>query len=114
MNKKSTNYNLIGARIKSARENMHITQEELATLIGCTSQHISVIERGIKIPRLVTFIKIINALHIPPDILLQDNIPTIEIDPCAKEISMLIKSASNNKKQCILRIVKILLEDDSE
>lgn len=62
----------IGYRIKKAREHLHITQEQLAEIIGCTTQHISAIERGIKLPRLDTFVCIANALHISSDVLLQD------------------------------------------
>ena len=108
------NYRTIGRRIKYIRENNNMTQAELASYIGCTSQHISVIERGIKIPKLDTFIKITNALHISSDILLQDTLIPTEIDPCAKEILLLMQSASSIKKQRILKIIKILLEDVSE
>lgn len=62
----------IGYRIKKARERLHMTQEQLAEIIGCTTQHVSAMERGIKLPRLDTFVCIANALHISSDVLLQD------------------------------------------
>ena len=37
----------IGSRIKAARENKKITQEELAALLDMSTTHISVIERGV-------------------------------------------------------------------
>lgn len=92
------NYHMIGRRIKYIRENNNMTQAELASYVGCTSQHISVIERGIKLPKLDTFVKIINALHISSDILLQDMINPVEIDLCNYEISLLIQSVPSSKK----------------
>lgn len=41
----------VGQRIKAAREKKGLTQEELAALIDFSTTHISVIERGTKIPR---------------------------------------------------------------
>ena len=49
-----------------------MTQTELAETIGCTPQHISAIERGIKTPKLETFAEICTALNVPPNLLLCD------------------------------------------
>ena len=53
----------IGTRIKEAREAKGFTQEQLAEIVGLSSTHMSVIERGVKAPKLETFIKIANALN---------------------------------------------------
>ena len=52
-----------------------MTQRDLANAIGCTSQHISAIERGAKTPTLETFVAIASALRVPVDVLLQDVLP---------------------------------------
>ena len=65
----------IGERIQIAREERCITQLELAKKVGCTSQHISAIERGAKTPTLETFVAIAAALRVPADVLLQDVLP---------------------------------------
>lgn len=52
-----------------------MTQRSLAETIGCTSQHISAIERGAKTPTLETFTAIASALGVPADVLLQDVLP---------------------------------------
>lgn len=62
----------LGARIQFHRAQANITQAELAEIIGCTSQHISAIERGIKTPKLETFAEICMALNVPPNLLLCD------------------------------------------
>lgn len=65
----------VGERIQIAREECGMTQRALAEAIGCTSQHISAIERGAKTPTLETFVAIASALRVPADVLLQDVLP---------------------------------------
>lgn len=62
----------IGSRIKAAREKKHLTQEDLAAIVNLSPTHVSVIERGVKPPKLETFVKIANALEVSADSLLQD------------------------------------------
>ena len=62
----------IGKRIKSAREKKGLTQEQLAEQVNLSPMHISVIERGNKLPRLETLINIANVLDVSADTLLQD------------------------------------------
>ena len=42
----------VGQRIKAAREKKNMTQEDLAACIDISPTHVSVIERGTKIPRM--------------------------------------------------------------
>lgn len=44
----------VGNRIKEAREQAHLTQEDLAEIVDTSPTHMSVIERGAKTPRLDT------------------------------------------------------------
>ena len=45
-----------------ARKNARLTQEELAKRIGANKSYISRIEKGITVPSVATFYRIINAL----------------------------------------------------
>ena len=85
----------IGLRIKAARENAHITQDQFAASIGCTIQHISVIERGVKAPRLDTFVRMANILGVSADVLLQD---VLECSPdvLASEFSSAVIATAAN------------------
>ena len=65
----------VGERIQIAREERYMTQLGLANTVGCTPQHISAIERGVKTPTLETFVAIANVLRVPADVLLQDVMP---------------------------------------
>lgn len=62
----------IGRRIKLAREQRGLTQEELAEALDMSPMHISVLERGAKPPKLETLVNIANVLHVSADLLLQD------------------------------------------
>lgn len=101
----------IGTRIREAREAKHLTQEQLAEMVGVSPTHMSVIERGVKGPRLRTFIAIANALDTTSDSLLLDvlnNSVQIEVTELSRQIGKL----SPKEQQKILKIVSVLVEDD--
>ena len=62
----------VGQRIKVAREAKNLTQEELAALVNLSTTHVSVIERGLKVTKLDTFVAIANALDVSAAALLID------------------------------------------
>lgn len=65
----------LGERIRIARDERCVSQRDLSETVGCTSQYISAIERGKKVPTLETFVAIATALKVPADVLLQDVMP---------------------------------------
>lgn len=99
----------IGSRIKAAREKKKITQEELAELLGMSTTHISVIERGVKPPKLETFIRIANVLGVSSDYLLMDIIDN-PADVVAGELSEIITKLSQKEKEKALTIIRVLSE----
>lgn len=101
----------IGQQIKHARENAHLSQEELGCIVHCTTQHISAIERGIKVPRMDTFLNIANALHVSADLLLQDELAYLTY-PSTDEISMLISSLSEFDRQRIVRSLRAFVQEE--
>ena len=62
----------VAKRVAEARRARGMTQEELAAKADVSPTHISVLERGVKLPNLDTFIAIANALEVSADYLLQD------------------------------------------
>ena len=99
----------IGSRIKAAREQAQLTQEELAEIIDISPTHMSVIERGVKTPKLDTFVKIVNALNISSDALLQDVIAPIN-DNILSELSTRIGGLSQKEQNRILNAIRALTE----
>ena len=103
---------IIGKRIKTAREAAQITQEALAEAVGCTAKHIGAIERGIKTPRLDTFIIIANTTGVSADYLLQDllNKP---VDSLAGELSAAAAPLSPEMQRRILKALRAFSQRDT-
>lgn len=103
----------VGTRIKKARETASLTQEQLAEMVGLSASHISVVERGVKAPRLETFVEIANALGVTADSLLIDVLDhAMEIS--ASELSEQIKRLSPKAQEKTLKVVQVLVECESE
>ena len=95
----------IGQRIKKAREAANITQEELAQAVGCTAKHIGAIERGLKTPRLDTFIIIANTTGASADLLLQDLINS-PVDSLAGELAAAVAPLSPELQVRVLKALR--------
>lgn len=99
----------IGSRIKAAREQAHLTQEDLAEIIDISPTHMSVIERGVKTPKLDTFVKIANALNLSSDALLQDVVVPVN-DSIIAELSARIGRMPQKDQERILNAIRALTE----
>ena len=99
----------IGARIKAARERVHLTQEQLAEIIDISPTHMSVIERGVKTPKLDTFVRIANALGVSTDALLEDVVVPVN-DSIMAELSARIGRMSQKDQERILNAIRALTE----
>ncbi|MBQ3194021.1 MAG: helix-turn-helix transcriptional regulator [Oscillospiraceae bacterium] len=99
----------IGARIKAARERAGMTQEDLAAELEMSPTHISVLERGLKAPKLETLVNIANALHVSSDMLLQD-VVLYAADGLASELSAAITKLSPKEQERILNAIRALTE----
>ena len=66
----------LGKRIRESRISKGYTQQELADRAEIGVVYISEIERGIKMPSLNIFIKIVDALDVSADYVLRDEIPS--------------------------------------
>lgn len=105
----SMNQKAIGRRIKIARENKRLTQEQLAELVDLSPMHVSVIERGVKLPKLETLINIANVLDVSADVLLQDVVNN-QTKLCASEASELIKQLPREDQRRVLAALRSFVE----
>lgn len=110
-------YKLLGQRIRTARLAAGLSHEQLAEIVGLTSQHIShteVASTKISLPALV---KIANALHTSVDKLLSDSIHDSEIhlmgevqmvfsDCDPDEVYVMLEAANAVKKAIRVRKLK--------
>ena len=97
----------VGQRIKAAREKKSMTQEDLAARINISPTHVSVIERGTKIPRIDTFVAIANVLEVSADELLVDVVDRAA-SGVACELSDAIDTLPREEKQRVLNAVSAL------
>ena len=80
----------IGLKIKQYRKNAAMSQSELSEKVGMTEKNLSNIERGLQLPVLGSFFKIVKVLNIPLsefDLSTQDNVEPIKL-ALLKEISV--------------------------
>ena len=102
---------LVGRRISTVRKAKNLTQEELASLAGISATHIGVIERGLKMPNLGSFVNIANALEVSADVLLQDVVDrSYESSP--NELSRLISKQTPQMQRKVYKAIKALVDED--
>ncbi len=110
-------YVLLGQKIRAARISAGLSQEQLAEMVGLTSQHISHTEVASTKVSLPSLIKIANALHTSVDRLLSDSIhdskaylmddvEMIFSDCDPDEIYVMLEAANAVKKSLRVRKLK--------
>lgn len=97
----------VGRRIKAAREKAGLTQEDLAAKANLSTTHISCIERGVKPPKLDTFVTIANAIGISSDVLLQDVLDQVGAND-KTDIAMAIDSLTYEDQIRVRKIIRAL------
>lgn len=105
MNKSS-----IGQNIKKKREARSWNQEELASRTNLSAPYIGMIERGEKMPRLETFIRIANVLDSTTDELLEGVIDRgyeIRMTKYTEKIQKLSKEEQNK----VYKVLDVMLEE---
>ena len=97
----------LGERIKARREELELTQLQLARALGVTPQYISVIEKNKRAPSLDSLAKLAQELGVTTDYLITgkenvitDIIPVIKAD---KTLDLEVKNA-------LVRLVQALYE----
>lgn len=100
----------VGQRIQKARENAGLRQDELARRVGLTPNYLSAVERGMKVPRLETFIRIINELGVSADEILQD-VLDVEVRERASQLEERIKGLEETDRDKVLRVLETMIGD---
>ncbi|MCI8471798.1 MAG: helix-turn-helix transcriptional regulator [Clostridiales bacterium] len=62
----------LGIKIRKCRQARHLSQNELAEKAEISTRYLGDIERGAKIPKLSTFINLLNAMNVSADYVLMD------------------------------------------
>lgn len=100
----------IGKRIQASRTAAGIKQEELAEMVEISTNYLSAIEREVKIPKLDTLIRIINALQISADEILQDVVDRSLETKCT-QLEEMMQGLPRKERERIIRVVEVLIEE---
>lgn len=90
-----------GKRVKQRREELGLSQEQLAAKIGVSSNYISTVECGTTFPRFDKLIKIINGLEISADPLFQDSLEFIPEDPTTLLVKRIVELTDDEQERII-------------
>lgn len=99
----------IGKRIREKRIERSWSQEELAEKANLSPVYIGMIERGEKIPRMETFIRLANILRVTSDDLLQDVLEQEHIIKLSKYMDEVEELDTDDRKR-LYRIIEAYLE----
>lgn len=97
----------VGLKIKQCRNNLGITQEELADAIGISQSYLGQVERGVRGINIENLIKTANALDVSADYLLSDYL-TKNINDLDAKWSNIIKGKAPQDKETYISLVKDL------
>ena len=99
----------IGENIRRYRNGKKLRQEDLAELVGVSTNYIGSLERGEKIPSLETFITIVNCLGVSSDMLLADVVDAGYAVKASK-LSARLEQVNTEERQRICAVVETLLK----
>ena len=101
----------IGKRIRTCREQKGWTQQAFAEKVGISIAYTGMIERGEKIPKLETFIRIANVLEVSADRLLADVIKAQPFSDTSARAEV-VNSLSKESRERIYDVIDTLLRHE--
>lgn len=103
----------IGKRMKQRREELGLTQEQLAEKLDLTPNYISTVERGASFPRCEKLILLLNGLETSSDAVFCD-VLTHSTQAKASILSEQIAELPPEEQQRILNMVELMIKQAKE
>ena len=100
----------LGSRLRQAREAKGYTRQALAAIADIGEVYLGEIERGLKMPSLNIFIKIIEALNVSSDYILRDELSSGQ-DYIYDEITVKLKSLTPKQRKTAADILDAYLNN---
>ncbi len=101
----------IAKKIRLARKNAKLTQEELSEIIGISAKQLSRIEMAAYIPSLPTFFKLVNALKIDlKEFGLEEQVSKSQSQ---EKFLKLVYSLSENEQEYYYNVLKTMIDNAS-
>lgn len=107
------NLKAVGQRIKQARGAKGLTQEQLAEKVNLSASHMSAIERGVKQPKLETFVEIANVLKIDANSILAD-VLSVSNEIVSSQLSIRLSALPMTQQKKILRVLDTLIRETGD
>lgn len=101
-------YREIGARIRSLRQTLKLTQAEVAERVGIDASFYGQVERGSNIPSLRTLFAVAHALRVEPASLLPKTRGRPEDDAAAEALGPLLSRLKPGKRRFLMGVVRDL------
>lgn len=99
----------VGRRFKEYRENAGLTQHQLARQLGKEANYISTIERGESFPGYNNLVRLMNILHISPDVLFCDVLDHVPVHHTS-QLSEMMEDLPAQKQKHILQVVELMIQ----
>lgn len=103
----------LGARIKQARKERHMTQEVLAEKADIGTMYLGEIERGVKMPTVSVFVRIIEALQVSADYILRNELSSGK-DYVFDEITQKLSSLTPKQRKTASDILDAYIKNIDE
>ena len=98
----------IGKRIKERRDQLGLTQEQLAEKLGLATNYISTVERGASFPRCEKLILLLNGLETSADAIFCDVLDH-SVDYQASVLSEKISGLPTEEQKRILNMIEMMV-----
>ncbi len=95
----------VGLRIREARKEKHLSQNELSEMIQISPSHMSDIENGKTSISLDIFMRITEALQVSSDWLLRTNIPQVA-NLQSGELADILSDCSVQETQALIKMLR--------
>lgn len=99
----------LGRRIRQQRCTKKLSVKDLANLTEITPRYLEDIERGIKVPKLDTFVKMINILETSVDFVLQDSL-VIGYQVKSSYLQSALDKLAPAQREQVLKVVETMIE----
>jgi transcriptional regulator with XRE-family HTH domain len=105
-------YVAMGERIRRARENERLTQEQLAENCSLSTAHMGHIERGTRTPSLESVFRISKSLHVSMDYLLTNSLTPD--DTLLSNVNALLKNSGKLKPKTLASTIRAIADKMDE
>ena len=102
----------VGRRIQEVRKSRGLTQAELSQMVDLSTKYISNIECGFKMPKLDTFVSIVNALQCDANLLLTDVLDVTTSQESGLVSKKLLALPAHEQRR-ILRVLEVMIDEAS-